>query len=82
MTNDYTYLDAAIISGIKELQPISFNGLLNDHFVMRESLSLEVNQRLPRFTSDRKPAWRFVDARLQALRKAGKSSISASPKAG
>lgn len=72
MTNDYTYLDAAILECIKESQPVWFTGLLEDSRVKEEAASLEMNQRLPRFTSDRKPAWRFVDARLQALRKAGK----------
>lgn len=72
MKTDYTYLDAAILACIQEAQPVGFTGLLEDERIKEEARSLELNQRIPRFTSDRKPGWRFVDARLQALRQAGK----------
>lgn len=72
MTNYYAYLDAAILACIEEAQPVCFGGLMEDTYVKQEAASLELNHGRLRFGSDRKPAWRFVDARLQALRKAGK----------
>lgn len=68
--HDYTELDAAILARIGDAgRPVGFNAILGCNSVDRLSLG-------PASTDDAKragkPAWRFVDARLQALRKAGK----------
>lgn len=70
MKQNYTKLDAAILACIQKFGPISFTSLQGDE-VGREAAYLAKNQIRP-IRYERKPAWRFVDARLQALRKAGK----------
>ena len=60
--HDYTELDAAILSRIAQ-KPANFT----------ELQSGAVQKVADAFvTGSCKPAWRFIDARLQALRKAGK----------
>ena len=60
--HDYTELDAAILSRIAQ-KPANFTQLQSG----------AVQKAADAFVTDSyKPAWRFIDARLQALRKAGK----------
>ena len=59
---DYTELDAAILSRIAQ-QPANFTQLQSG--AVQKAADAFV-------TGSRKPAWRFIDSRLQALRKAGK----------
>lgn len=68
--HDYTELDAAIFARIGDAgRPMGFHAIFDCNSVDRLS-------RCHASTDDAKrsgkPAWRFVDARLQALRKAGK----------
>ena len=67
MKHDYTRLDAAILDALAQ-GPLTFAFFAYRGAVEEESKKLEVAHGDPRV----KPAWRFVDARLQALRKAGK----------
>ena len=60
--HDYTELDAAILSRIAQ-KPVSFMQLQSGA-VQKAADAL--------VTGSYKPAWRFIDSRLQALRKAGK----------
>lgn len=62
--HDYTKLDAAILSALSG-GPLTFSEFAHSGDVLKESRSLETDPI-------RKPAFRFVDSRLQALRKAGK----------
>jgi len=64
---DYTKLDAAIVAAISSGQS-QFSRFACQDDVKTESCALAVQHGDPRV----KPAWRFVDARVQALRKAGK----------
>lgn len=64
---DYAKLDAAIVAAISSGKGQFYQFAYQDD-VKTESCALEVQHGGPRV----KPAWRFVDARLQALRKAGK----------
>lgn len=65
--HDYTNIDAAILSelksGSKNFTQLQFG------YVKKEALKLE-NEEFPT------PAFRFIDRRLQALRKAGKITYS------
>ena len=67
MKHDYTKLDAAILDALAAA-PRVFSDFAYGGAVQSESCALEKEHGNPRV----KPAWRFVDARLQALRKAGK----------
>ena len=78
MKQDYTGLDAAILARIQESQPILFSSLLMGA-VWDEAMAFESIQTHARNCIDFKPAWRFVDARLQALRKAGKIRYQRKP---
>ena len=60
--HDYTELDAAILSRIAQ-KPVNFTQLQSGA-VQKAADAL--------VTGSYKPAWRFIDSRLQALRKAGK----------
>ena len=60
--HDYTELDAAILSRIAQ-KPANFTQLQSG--AVQKAADAFV-------TGSYKPAWRFIDARLQALRKAGK----------
>lgn len=60
--HDYTELDAAILSRIAQ-KPANFTQLQSG--AVQKAADAFV-------TGSSKPAWRFIDARLQALRKAGK----------
>lgn len=64
MATDYTALDAAILAAIGERQPALFSRLQTAE-VRRRSVALE-------HTRHDGEAWRVVDRRLQALRKAGR----------
>lgn len=69
---DYTALDAAILKAVSERGPIDFTPLLGVFEVKEEAEKLEAAARgksASRF--DEKPAWRFVDGRLQVLRRHG-----------
>lgn len=63
---DYSKLDAAIVQAIGSGN-LSFSELLRSPGVKTTAGALEVAYGNPRV----KPSWRFVDARLQALRKKG-----------
>ena len=70
MKNDYSELDAAILKTIAEAaRPLRFDSVFADAAVYRAAHSLSQTEEA-RFSG--KPAYRFVDARLQAARKAGK----------
>lgn len=69
MKTDYTALDAAILARIKQ-KPANFTELQSGD-VQKAAEALA-----PGLTRWSKPAWRFIDARLQALRKAGKITYS------
>ena len=70
MKNDYTKLDAAILARINEFGPITF-GLISCHS--------RVSGEAVKFQSAFKPAWRYVEARLQTLRRAGKIEYQKRP---
>lgn len=67
MKHDYTQLDAAILDSLAQ-GPLTFGFFAYGGAVAGESKKLEIAHGDPKV----KPAWRFVDTRLQALRKAGK----------
>lgn len=70
---DYTHLDAAILAAIKARGPVRFFLLSHIKAVQSAAVALEsANRGHGPGRRDDKPAWRFVDGRLQALRKAGK----------
>jgi hypothetical protein len=68
MAHDYTELDEAIIEKVAK-GPVGFTAI--SFFVAKQSGSLEKN--------DPAPAWRIVDRRLQALRKAGRIRYQRKP---
>lgn len=61
---DYTDLDAAITASIERRQPLGFSALCAVPGVLYHSKELA-------HTDLQNQAWRVVDRRLQALRKAG-----------
>ena len=67
MKNDYTKLDAAIITQVAK-GCIGFTALCN-----------VVQQHSAVFAGDYTPPWRIVERRLQALRKAGRISYQRKP---
>jgi hypothetical protein len=72
MKHDYTALDSQLLAAIKSGK--RFLGSITCAEVLQEAKKLETahNGDMSRYHSEFKPAWRFIDARLQALRKAGK----------
>lgn len=64
---DYSALDAAILECIKA-GATEFSAI-NDGPVLLAAQALVIDE-------DQKPGWRFVDARLQALRKAGRLTFN------
>lgn len=67
MKNDYTKLDAAIITQVAK-GCIGFTALFG---------VVDKHSRI--FTDYKTPSWRIVDRRLQALRKAGRISYQRKP---
>ena len=68
MAHDYTELDRAIINRVAK-GCVGFSALCGA--VLKHSKSLAAN--------DKAPAWRIVDRRLQALRKAGRICYQRKP---
>lgn len=68
MKTDYTALDAALLARIKQ-KPANFTELQSGD-VQKESIALA------KAGPSGKPSLRYVDARLQVLRKAGKITYS------
>ena len=68
MAHDYINLDTAILAFVAE-KPATFQGLAYRVALYSEALA----------ESDPAPAWRIVDRRLQALRKAGKIRYQRKP---
>lgn len=73
---DYSTLDSALLEKL-QARPLTFADMAFGGAVLGAALALEKQYGNPKV----KPAWRFVDARLQALRKAGKIKF-AGPKTG
>jgi len=69
MKNDYTKLDEAILIALSE-RSRKFYEITREARVLLESQALA--KSVAKGLSSDKPAWRFVDSRLQAMRKAGK----------
>lgn len=70
MPTDYTTLDAAIMAAITAGQgQVGFASIVGTRAVRDEARRLED-------AHGHKPAFRFVDGRLQALRKAGRIRFS------
>ena len=69
MKHDYTQLDAAILARIHVLAAANVA-------VFYRIDSGEVRRAAEVFATPQKDAWRFVDSRLQALRKAGRIGFS------
>lgn len=72
MSIDYTNLDAAITATISASAPIGFTAMCVAEDVRKHSEAL-------RHTERQGQAWRIVDRRLQALRKAGKIRYQRKP---
>lgn len=72
MKHDYTALDSQLLAAIKSGK--SYSGEITCAEVLLEAKKLEAahNGDMPPGHWKYKPAWRFIDSRLQALRKAGK----------
>lgn len=72
MKHDYTALDREILKAIESGK--RFLGSITCAEVMQEAKKLEAAHNGDMLPTDwkYKPAWRFIDSRLQALRKAGK----------
>ena len=72
MKHDYTALDREILKAIESGK--RYSGEITCAEVLLEAKKLEAahNVHTPLGHSTYKPAWRFIDQRLQALRKAGK----------
>lgn len=70
MKHDYTSLDTAILKRIEETKGARFCDItqssISGDIVMRHAEELENHP------DEDAPAWRIVDRRLQALRRAGK----------
>lgn len=72
--HDYTALDAAILSELTADKPKLFISLCGS----RSAANTEANKLTgPEWGG--KPSWRFIDARLQALRKAGRIRYQRKP---
>lgn len=72
ITHDYANLDAAILAAIESHQPITFSTLCVMPGVKQESETLSAAQQRQTAGRALKEPFRFIDARLQSLRKAGK----------
>jgi hypothetical protein len=80
MKHDYTTLDAEILKRIRESSaPVGFSALFNWGPIKLEAERLSAAQQLQTKGREIKQPFRFVDARLQALRKAGKIEPHRSP---
>lgn len=66
---DYTALDAAILNSLSE-RAKTFVAINAGALVKLESQKLE--KTFGKGLSSDKPSWRYVDARLQSMRKSGK----------
>lgn len=70
-TPDYSKLDAALVAVITQLQPVELYEILRARKVRRQAEALEASTKGRRAgTGDEVPSWRFVDRRLQALKRA------------
>ena len=79
MKHDYTKLDAAILARIAELGCATFTRLQSgDVQMISEEAAAEHNKTVA-LKWKLKPGWRFIDARLQALRKAGRIRYQRQP---
>lgn len=70
MKHDYTKLDAAILARIAE-GCVSFTQLQAGEVIKLANAHSEADDEPCTSKLRLKPSWRFIDARLQALRKAG-----------
>lgn len=69
MKTDYTELDAALLARIRQ-KPATFTELQSREIqAIADAFAADHPSR---GTRNEKPAWRYIDTRLQALRKAGK----------
>jgi len=69
----YSKLDAALLAVIAQLAPVRLHELNKAGRVKRQAEALETATKgRSAGTGDEVPAWRFVDRRLQALRRAGR----------
>lgn len=73
---NYSDLDAALLAKL-QARPLTFADMAYGGAVLDAATALEKQYGKP----DVNPAWRFVDARLQALRRAGRIEF-AGPKTG
>lgn len=71
--HDYTALDALLIEQITNRAPMLFQTLVYSPLVRDES------ERLAAAEFEKAEAWRIIDRRLQALRKAGKVKYQRKP---
>lgn len=71
MTGDYSVLDALIVSAI-ESGSSDFARISEAVLFEARRLEASVKDR----NGNRKPAWRFINTRLQALRKAGRIAFN------
>lgn len=74
MKHDYTKLDAAILAALK-VAPLTFTVMQGKVRKEVELIEAEHNKGVSRLHVNYKPGFRFLDSRLQALRKAGKISF-------
>lgn len=74
--HDYTALDTAILATLKEAPCTSANMLHRTCPVFFECEKLQEAAGYTAWRQPIKPAFRFLDARLQALRKAGKITFA------
>ena len=71
MKHDYTALDGAIKEALAT-GPKKFRELENAPEIKRQAIKLAAAHNANvKYLRDQKPAWRFVDTRLQAIRKKG-----------
>lgn len=71
MKHDYSKLDAAILGQINGVAPVMFWALAHVMAVAEESHKIANANNAGKAERLKTPPWRFVDRRLQALRKAG-----------
>ncbi len=79
MKHDYTKLDAAILARIAELGCCSFTRLQAGEVLQLANEHSEADAEPCTSKLRLKPSWRFIDARLQALRKAGRIAYQRKP---
>ena len=69
MKHDYTALDSATKAALAS-RPKKFREMENAPEIKRQAIKLEAAHNANvKYLRDQKPAWRFVDTRLQALKK-------------